>query len=277
MVGRWRIGPRSGTTYFDHQDTLGTERMRTTYAGAVGSSYKSLPWGDGYVGTINSSGADQDNEHFAGLERDAESGTEHAEFRNYASVQGRWLAPDSYMGSYNFTNPQSMNRYAYALNNPASFVDPSGLDDCVVSVDDGCQTTGGGGDGGGGGDLGDGNPGYCPPSAASCGTDGPADPNSGYSGRGGTATAQCGVDPFCIQSGGIGPFGSSISNQYAYGLPSGETIYVGCSGMSLFDYSCTSNQGQTYYSSDDARINSLATQINDQAGWVGTVKGIAAF
>jgi RHS repeat-associated protein len=46
---------------------------------------------------------DQDNEHFAGLERDAESGTEHAQFRNYASAQGRWLAPDSYMGSYDLT------------------------------------------------------------------------------------------------------------------------------------------------------------------------------
>ena len=105
--------------------------MRTNYAGAVGSSYKALPWGDGYLATVNSSGADQDNEHFAGLERDAESGTEHAVFRNYASAQGRWLAPDSYLGSYDFTNPESMNRYSYALNNPSSFVDPSGLDTSV--------------------------------------------------------------------------------------------------------------------------------------------------
>jgi RHS repeat-associated protein len=86
-----------------------------------------MPWGDGYTATVYSSGADQDNEHFAGLERDAESGTEHAQFRNYTSNQGRWLVPDQYMGSYDFTNPQSMNRYAYVLNNPASMVDPSGL------------------------------------------------------------------------------------------------------------------------------------------------------
>jgi RHS repeat-associated protein len=129
-----------GTTYFDHQDTLGTERMRTNYAGSVGSSYISLPWGDGYTATVNSSGADQDNLHFAGLEHDAESDTEHAQFRNYASAQGRWLAPDSYMGSYDLTNPQSMNRYAYSLNNPASFIDPSGLED---------EQGGDGGDGGG--------------------------------------------------------------------------------------------------------------------------------
>jgi len=76
---------------------------------------------------VNSSGADQDNAHFADLERDAESGTEHAQFRNYTPNQGRWLAPDQYYGSYDITNPQSMNRYAYVLNNPMSFTDPSGL------------------------------------------------------------------------------------------------------------------------------------------------------
>ena len=125
-----RLGYRSadGTTYFEHQDTLGTERMRTNYGGSVGSTYRSLPWGDGYTATVNSSGADQDNAHFADLERDAESGTEHAQFRNYTSKQGRWLAPDPYSGSYDLTNPQSMNRYMYVLNNPMSLLDPSGLD-----------------------------------------------------------------------------------------------------------------------------------------------------
>ena len=127
-----QIGYRSidGTTYFDHQDMLGTERMRTTYSGAVGSTYTSLPWGDGYTATVNTSGADQDNGHYAGLDRDAESDTEHAQFRNYASAQGRWLAPDPYMGSYDLSNPQSMNRYAYVLDNPSSFLDPSGLLEC---------------------------------------------------------------------------------------------------------------------------------------------------
>jgi RHS repeat-associated protein len=117
-----------GTTYFEHQDILGTERMRTTYSGSVGSSYVSLPWGDGYAATVNASAADEDNNHFAGLQHDPESDTEHAQFRNYASVQGRWLAPDPYLGSYDFTNPQSFNRYTYALNDPVNLLDPSGLD-----------------------------------------------------------------------------------------------------------------------------------------------------
>jgi RHS repeat-associated protein len=148
-----------GTTYFDHQDTLGTERLRTNYGGSVGSSYISLPWGDGYTATVNSSGADQDNEHFAGLEQDAESGTEHAQFRNYASAQGRWLAPDLYVGSYDLANPQSANRYAYALNNPLAFIDPTGLFTLPPSNPDPCDyvscngpsgPSGGGGGGGGG-------------------------------------------------------------------------------------------------------------------------------
>jgi RHS repeat-associated protein len=123
-------------TYFDHADTLGTQRIRTNYAGWTASSYLSLPWGDGYAATVNNAGGDQDNLHFADLERDAESGTEHAQFRNYASAQGRWLSPDPYTGSYDATNPQSMNRYAYVLNNPMSLLDPSGL--VVICNENGC-------------------------------------------------------------------------------------------------------------------------------------------
>ena len=39
---------------------------------------------------------------------------------------GRWTAPDPYNGSYDLANPQSLNRYAYAMNNPLIYVDPSG-------------------------------------------------------------------------------------------------------------------------------------------------------
>ncbi len=39
---------------------------------------------------------------------------------------GRWLSPDALGGDV--TNPQSLNRYAYALNNPTTFVDPLGLE-----------------------------------------------------------------------------------------------------------------------------------------------------
>ena len=38
---------------------------------------------------------------------------------------GRWMTPDPLGGD--ITNPQSLNRYAYVLNNPTTFTDPSGL------------------------------------------------------------------------------------------------------------------------------------------------------
>jgi RHS repeat-associated protein len=61
------------------------------------------------------------------LDHDSESGTDHAQFRQYGNTQGRFMSPDPYDGSYDASNPQSFNRYAYALNSPLSYVDPSGL------------------------------------------------------------------------------------------------------------------------------------------------------
>ena len=44
--------------------------------------------------------------------------------RIYDPVVGRFLSPDPFVQSPGFT--QSLNRYAYCLNNPLSLVDPSG-------------------------------------------------------------------------------------------------------------------------------------------------------
>jgi hypothetical protein len=51
-------------------------------------------------------------------------------------VMGRFMSPDPYMGSIDITNPQSLNRYAYVLNNPLTNVDPTGLD-CVYFNNEG--------------------------------------------------------------------------------------------------------------------------------------------
>ncbi|MGH9585787.1 MAG: RHS repeat domain-containing protein [Acidobacteriaceae bacterium] len=113
-------------TYFDHPDWEGTERMRTTYNGNVDGSFSSLPFGDGYA----ASGTDRDPYHFAMMDKDYYDGydseTEHAQYRQYGETQGRWMSPDPYSGSYDFSNPQSFNRYSYVLNNPFAFIDPTG-------------------------------------------------------------------------------------------------------------------------------------------------------
>jgi RHS repeat-associated protein len=57
-------------------------------------------------------------------ERDIETGLDYFLARYYASAQGRFTSADSYGGR--LTNPQTLNRYAYVLNNPLKYTDPTG-------------------------------------------------------------------------------------------------------------------------------------------------------
>jgi RHS repeat-associated protein len=56
---------------------------------------------------------------------DGNTNTNLTLFRLQSPGLGRWLSPDP-LGGDN-TNPQSLNRYAYVLNNPTTFVDSLGL------------------------------------------------------------------------------------------------------------------------------------------------------
>jgi hypothetical protein len=73
---------------------------------------------------------------------------------------GRWLTPDPMGGD--LTNPQSLNRYAYALNNPETLTDPLGTNPNAVCLEanrgavmrttiTSCGWSGAGAFGGGGG------------------------------------------------------------------------------------------------------------------------------
>ena len=119
--------------HFEHQDWLGTERIRTTYNGGVEGTFTSLPFGDGQTTT---SGTDLDANHYALLDYDSETETDHAQVRQFSSAQGHWMSPDPYSGSYDFSNPQSFNRYAYVQNGPLGYLDPFGLEH--VQLADGC-------------------------------------------------------------------------------------------------------------------------------------------
>ena len=147
--GNKQIAFRNGPTFFEHQSYLGTERLRTSDQGAIATKEVSLWFGDDLNQTVSVAGADQDNNQFAGQEYDSESGSQHAQFRQYSSTQGRWMSPDPYSGSYHMRNPQSFNRYSYVLNNPVSFVDPSGMCNASKLAQNGGPSIGGcgGGDG----------------------------------------------------------------------------------------------------------------------------------
>jgi len=112
--------PLTTTTYY-LGDQIGSARMLVAAGGWPVSSDTFYPYGQ-----EPSPPADDNHYKFTGLERDAESGLDHTQFRQYGSVMGRWMSPDPYMGSYDVNNPQSMNRYSYVLNNPLVYVDPDG-------------------------------------------------------------------------------------------------------------------------------------------------------
>jgi len=64
-------------------------------------------------------------------ERDIETGLDYFGARYYGSTQGRFTSPDPVAGSC--WNPQSLNAYSYAWNNPLKLTDPTGM---VVSWED---------------------------------------------------------------------------------------------------------------------------------------------
>lgn len=63
-------------------------------------------------------------QQFTGKERDAETGLDYFLARYYASVQGRFTSVDA--EGPDLSNPQTLNKYRYALNNPLIYLDPDG-------------------------------------------------------------------------------------------------------------------------------------------------------
>jgi RHS repeat-associated protein len=72
-------------------------------------------------------GMDGVKQKFTGYERDNETGLDFAQARYYGSMAGRFNSPDPLLSSATIYDPQSWNRYTYALNNSLKYIDPSGL------------------------------------------------------------------------------------------------------------------------------------------------------
>lgn len=66
-----------------------------------------------------------ERERFAGKERDPESGMDYFEARHFGSTVGRFVSPDPLSGAVE--DPSTLNKYAYARDNPLSLTDPTGL------------------------------------------------------------------------------------------------------------------------------------------------------
>jgi len=113
---------QGNVTYFIHGNHLGSTTMVYNHTGGtVVQDEIFYPWGErwAYGGALY-------DERFASLgRRDAESTLDPTLFRMYESRLYRWLSPDPLAGDV--LDPQSLNRYAYVLNNPTTLTDPLGL------------------------------------------------------------------------------------------------------------------------------------------------------
>lgn len=101
-------------------DHLGSVRVIFDQSGAVVDRMDYGPFGENLRAAIKFP-----TEQFAQLARDAETGQDYAQARNYSALSARFNRPDPVFAG--LFNPQQWNRYVYATNNPMSLVDPSGL------------------------------------------------------------------------------------------------------------------------------------------------------
>jgi RHS repeat-associated protein len=125
---------RPKTTSYLTTDSVGSPRIITDGGGNVISRHDYLPFGEeiaanvgGRTTTHGYQANDGVRQQFTGYERDAESGLDYAQARYFSSKHGRFTSVDPLTASANMKNPQTFNRYSYALNSPYKFTDPLGL------------------------------------------------------------------------------------------------------------------------------------------------------
>lgn len=124
FAGGRRIATKTPSgTYFYHPDHLGSLNFASDAAGYKTQEVTYYPFGGVRTNAVQPGKADLAYK-FTGQELDNETGLYYYGARYYDAAQGRFISADSIVPSPG--NPQSLNRYAYCLNNPINAIDPSG-------------------------------------------------------------------------------------------------------------------------------------------------------
>jgi RHS repeat-associated protein len=120
------VAGTSGSVTYIYTDGLGSPVARTDASGTVISRTRYEPYG--YV----ASGV-QPTIGFTGHVNDVDTGLTYMQQRYYDPVAGRFLSIDPVVTDVN--TGYSFNRYAYANNNPYSYIDPDGRAVESITVD----------------------------------------------------------------------------------------------------------------------------------------------
>ena len=116
-------------------DQLGSSRAITDGTGQVQERHDYTAYGEeagSGLSTVRTTaqkyaGTAGIRKRYTGYERDDESGLDYAQARYYNNAHGRFTSVDPLTASATIKNPQTFNRYSYALNSPYKFTDPLGL------------------------------------------------------------------------------------------------------------------------------------------------------
>ncbi len=124
----------AGGTFYRTEDHLGSTRLVTKQDKSVVECRDFFPFGERIASGLNGRSltcyggtGDAVKQQFTGKERDVESSLDYFGARYYSARLGRFTGVDPANAGAVPSVPQSWNGYAYAINNPLAFIDPTGL------------------------------------------------------------------------------------------------------------------------------------------------------
>jgi len=123
-AGSQRVALRDGSTvYFLLGDHLGSTSITANSSGGLSAELRYKPWGENRY----TNGTTPPTYRFTGQRSEESTLGSLYDYgaRFYSPAIGRFLSADTIVPEPG--NPQSLNRYAYVLNNPLRYTDPTGL------------------------------------------------------------------------------------------------------------------------------------------------------
>lgn len=132
----------AASTQYLLSDHLGSVRAVATMTGGITARHDYTPFGEELPvpprpAGMNYAGADGLAQRFTGKERDGETGLDYFIARHYGSAMTRFFQIDPVVVTdERLRNPQQLNLYAYAANNPLRWIDLNGEEIRLADLSD---------------------------------------------------------------------------------------------------------------------------------------------
>ena len=126
------VAVTNGTVHYWHGDHLGSSSVITNSTGAKVQALTYTPYGGVFTNQSFTTPAINVPYKYTGKEFDASTDFYYYESRYYDPSFGRFISPDTIVPD--LYDPQDLNRYTYAGNNPLKYTDPTGHRKCALGI-----------------------------------------------------------------------------------------------------------------------------------------------